>query len=118
MAVGAFLVFLVPSQLATPTSQNFSHQQDDSITSQIGNATFKTRFCNWQYKIYRKFLLLYGCVISVCITILAFTLTFGSDYPKKPPTVTKILVRVQNNHSQHKNILKTSKNYISITTFV
>ena len=33
MAFKAFLAFLVPSQLITPTLQHFNHQQDGNVTS-------------------------------------------------------------------------------------
>ena len=118
MAVGAFLAFLVPSQLATPPPQHFSHLQDDNMTSQLGNATFKMRFCNWKYETYWKFLLLYGCVMLVCVIVLVFTLMFVSDYPKKPPTVAQALVRTRNNYDQPQNIRHNFGNFINLSKLV
>ena len=115
MAVGAFLAFLVPSQLANPPPQNLSHLQDNNVTSQLGNATFKMRFCNWQYEIYWKFLFLYSCVILVCVIVLVFTLMFVSDYPKKPPTVAQALVRARNNSDQPQNIRQNLGNFINLS---
>ena len=115
MVFGAFLAFLVPSQLATPPPQNFSHQQEGNMTSQLGNATFKMRFCNWQYETYWKFLLLYVCVILVCVIVLVFTLMFVSDYPKKPPTVAQALVRARNNYNQPQIIRQNFGNFINLS---
>ena len=115
LAFGAFLAFLVPSQLATPPPQNFSYQQNGNMTSQLGNATFKMRFCNWQYETYWKFLLLYGCVVLVCVIVLVFTLMFVSDYPKKPPTVAQALVRTRNNYDQPQNIRQNLGNFINLS---
>ena len=115
MVCGAFLAFLVPSQLATPPPQNFSHQQEGNMTSQLGNATFKMQFCNWQYETFWKFLLLYGCVILVCVIVLVFTLMFVSDYPKKPPTVAQALVRTRNNYDQPQNIRQNLGNFTNLS---
>ena len=115
MTVGAFLAFLVPSQLATPPPQNFSPLQDGNITSLLGNATFQMRFCNWKYETYWKFLFLYGCVILVCVIVLVFTLMFVSDYPKKPPTVAQALVRARNNYDQPQNIRQNLGNFIDLS---
>ena len=115
MALGAFLAFLVPSQLATPPPQNVSHLQDGNMTSQLGNATFKMQFCNWKYETYWKFSFLYGCVILVCVIVLVFTLVFVSDYPKKPPTVAQALVRTRNNYDQPQNIRQNLGNFIDLS---
>ena len=115
LTVGAFLAFLVPSQLATPPPQNISHQQDGNMTSQLENATFKMRFCNWKYETYWKLSFLYGCVILVCVIVLVFTLMFVSDYPKKPPTVAQALIRTRNYCSQPQSILHNLGNFINLS---
>ena len=115
MTVGAFLAFLIPSQLVTPPPQNLTHQQDVNMTVQLENAAFKTRFSNWHYETCWKFSLLYGCVLFVCVIVLIFTLVFVSDFPKKPPTLAQALVRVQNIHSQPQNILQNFGNFINIS---
>ena len=118
MTVGAFLAFLIPSQLATPPPQHFSPLQDGNMTSLLGNATFKMRFCNWQYETYWKFSFLYGFVILLCVIVLVFTLMFVSDYPKKPPTVAQALVRTRNNYDQPHNIRQNLRNFIHLSKSV
>ena len=118
MALGAFLAFLVPSQLATPPPQNFNQQQNGNMTSLPENATFKMRFCNWKYETYWKFSFLYGCVMLVCVIVLVFTLMFVSDYPKKPPTVAQALVRAQNNYDRPQNIRQNLVNFINLSKSV
>ena len=116
MVVGAFLAFLIPSQLATLPPKKFSHLQNGNMTTQFRldvASAFKMRFSNWHYDTDRKFSFLYGCALFVCVIVLIFTLIFVSDYPKKPPTAAQALVRVQKYHSQPQNILKNFGEFIS-----
>ena len=116
MAFGAFLAFLIPSQLVTPPPKKFSNLQNGNITTQFKRdaaAAFKMQFSNWHYETYWKFSLLFGCVVFVCVIVLVFTLLFVSDYPKKPPTIAQALVRAQSTQSQYQNILKNFGKFIS-----
>ena len=115
MVVGAFLAFLIPSQLATPPPKKFSHRQNGNMTTQFGldaAAAFKMQFSNWHFETYWKFSLLYGCALFVCVIVLIFSLLFVSDYPKKPPTIAQALVRAQNTQSQYQNILRNFEKFI------
>ena len=115
MVAGAFLAFLVPSQLATPPPKKFSHLQKGNMTTQFGldvAAAFKMQFSNWHYETCWKFSFLYVCTLFVCVIVLIFSLLFVSDYPKKPPTIAQALVRAQNNHSQLQNIFKNFGKFI------
>ena len=115
MAFGAFLAFLVPSQLVTPPQQNFSQLQDGNKTSQFeqDTAAVKIQLKNWKYETYLKFSFLYGCVLFICLIVLIFTLMFVSDYPNKPPTVAQALVRKRKNYNKTRNMLLNFDKFFS-----
>ena len=72
------------------------------------------QFSNWHYDTDRKFSLLYGCALFICVIVLVFTLLVISDFPKKkPPTVARALVRTQNKLRQSQYIYKNFEKFIN-----
>ena len=89
-AFGNLLGFLIPSQLfdvAASTSSNNDRNHSGGCTNVANNLQVK----NWSGDVRSTFLILYGVLLLVCITIWVLVLGFVIEKPALPPTIAQAL---------------------------
>ena len=107
-AIGSLLGFLVPSQIfsiAIPTENGSSYSHG------CQNVSNDLLFRNWCTNVRIKFLILYGALLLICITIWILVVGLVIEKPLTPPSIAQALKPNQEQGNLH-DLLKNRIQYI------